>query len=245
MPRKIRCQGLFLLRSSCAADPHRLRRVGLNLTIAMFQRFLQFLPCIAAIAWLTSCASQSLPGVDAAGLAKNPFPEGTYEHFTAEPDYPKTYDVYRDSALLAATNPENSRIVIKLASQRGLLMNGDAVAMDYPICSGIPSRPTPPGTYEVLEMLKAKRSNMYGRILDAEGKVVNSDADAKSDPIPDGGKFVGASMPYWMRMSWDGIGHHVGPVKRRPASHACVRGPGSVMPIVFSKMKKGNTITVE
>jgi hypothetical protein len=52
-------------------------------------------------------------------------------------------------------------------------------------------------------------------------------------------------MRYWMRLTGDGVGHHIGPVKRYPASHACIRGPSAVMPIVYSKMKVGSTIKVE
>ena len=75
--------------------------------------------------------------------------------------------------------------------------------------------------------------------------VGRGDADAFNDPIPEGGKFVGASMRYWMRLTWDGVGHHIGPVKRYPASHACIRGPSKVMPLVYSKMKVGSTVVVQ
>jgi hypothetical protein len=177
----------------------------------------------------------------------NPYPPGTYEHFTAEENYPKTFDVWKDQALLDQTNPENSWIKVSLAKQRAFLMNGDKVAMDYPVSSGIPSRPTPPGTYHILEKVVDKHSNKYGRIYNAEGDVVISDADSTKDTIPEGGKFVGAAMPYWMRMSNDGVGHHIGPLpkSRRPASHACVRGPRSAIPIVFSKVKIGTLVEVE
>ena len=80
--------------------------------------------------------------------------------------------------MLSRTNAENSSIRISLEKQRGFLMNGEEVAIDYPICSGIPSRPTPPGTYYILEKIVDKQSNKYGRIYDAAGEVVNSDADS-------------------------------------------------------------------
>lgn len=159
----------------------------------------------------------------------------------------KTLAVWKNHQLLPATNAENSSIFINLATQRGFLMNGDDIAMDYPICSGTRSRPTPPGTYYILEKIVDKRSNLYGRIYDADGKLVNGDADATSDPIPEGGRFEGAPMRYWMRMTNDGVGHHVGPMprSRRPSSHACVRGPSATIPIVFSKVKPGTRIIVE
>ena len=114
-----------------------------------------------------------------------------------------------------------------------------------PICSGIPSRPTPTGDFKVLEKVVDKQSNRYGKILDASGAVVNGNADVQLDPIPEGGKFEGANMHYWMRITWDGVGHHIGPVKRYPASHACIRGPSAVMPIIYSKMAVGSRISVQ
>lgn len=197
-----------------------------------------------ALLLLANCANQK-PKVDKEGKPVNPYPAGSYDHFKAEPNYPKTSNVWKNDQLLAKTNASNSSILISLEKQRGFLMNGDEVAIDYPICSGIPSRPTPTGTFKISEKTVDKHSNKYGVMLDAEGKVVDGDAENGVTPVPEGGKFQGAAMAYWMRMTNDGVGHHVGPVKRRPASHACVRGPRAVMPIVFSKMKIGSTITVE
>jgi hypothetical protein len=136
-------------------------------------------------------------------------------------------------------------VKIDLSQQRGMLMNGDEVVMDYPITSGTKSRPTPPGEYKVLEKIVDKSSNTYGKIYDAEGNMINGDADANKDTIPEGGKFVGAPMKYWMRLTWDGVGHHIGPIRRYPASHACIRGPSGTMPTVYSKMAVGSRIVVE
>ena len=201
----------------------------------------------SAVALLfSSCANmQPKPKTDADGNPVNPYPPGTYEHFKAEPDYPKTYDVWKNEELLSRTNATNSHIQIDLSTQRGMLMNGEEVAMDYPICSGIPSRPTPKGTFFILEKIVDKSSNKYGRIYDAEGSLVNGDADSTQDAIPEGGKFVGAPMRYWMRLTNDGVGHHIGPVRRRPASHACIRGPSQTMPIVYSKVKVGTRVEVQ
>ena len=199
----------------------------------------------AAVSLLfASCANQK-PGTELGKNGKNPYPPGTYDHFKAESTYPKTYSVWKDEEAFSRTNAENSSIRISLASQRGFLLNGEDVVMDYPICSGIPSRPTPSGTFYILEKIVDKRSNKYGRIFDAAGTVVNSDADSTLDAIPEGGKFEGASMRYWMRLTNDGVGHHIGPVRRRPASHACIRGPKATMPLVYSKVKPGTRVIVE
>ncbi len=199
------------------------------------------------LAFLSSCADKPpAPELSKKDEGyKNPFEPGTYEHFTAEKDYPKTYNVWRNIQVLPNTNSSNSWINIDLKTQRGKLMNGDIVVMDYPISSGTKSRPTPPGDYKILEKVVDKSSNLYGKILDAEGVVVNSDADALTDEIPEGGKFVGAPMRYWMRLTNDGVGHHIGNVPRYPASHACIRGPSKVVPTVYSKVKVGTRVLVE
>jgi hypothetical protein len=213
----------------------------------MNRRALFALPLLAvAAALLASCASDKKPVAryDQQGNFINPFPPGTYEHFVADPKYPKTYDVWKNQEALAATDASNSRIVICLKKQRGLLMRGDEVVIDYPICSGRKSHPTPPGDYTILEKVVDKRSNKYGKVLDAAGDVVNSDADSTTDPIPEGGSFLGASMRYWMRLTNDGVGHHIGPVRRVPSSHACIRGPSGVMPTVYGKVKLGTPVSV-
>jgi hypothetical protein len=176
---------------------------------------------------------------------KNPHQPGSYEFFVAEKAYPKTYESWTNTQLLPETNTSNSWLQIDLDEQRGRLMKDNQVVVDYPICSGRSSHPTPTGKYKVLEKITDKSSNKYGRIYDVEGNVVNSDADTTKDTIPEGGKFVGAPMHYWMRLTWDGVGHHIGPVKRYPASHACIRGPRSIMPKVYSKLAVGSKIVVE
>lgn len=176
---------------------------------------------------------------------KNPYQPGTYEFFVAEKEYPKTYDSWTNQELVSVTNSSNSWLKINLADQRAMLMNGEQVVIDYPICSGRKSHPTPKGTFKIMEKIVDKSSNKYGRIYDVEGKVVNSDADSTKDTIPEGGKFVGAPMKYWMRLTGDGVGHHIGPVKRYPVSHACIRGPQKMMPKIYSKLAVGSKVVVE
>lgn len=202
---------------------------------------------------LASCGRSSLleesaivnPNADleAATAFVNPYPPNTYEHFKAEPDYRKTYNIFRNHALLDAITPDSAKLQISISDQRAQLLHDGQVAMDYPIATGTSSHPTPTGDFEILEKMKDKRSNAYGRVLDANGSVVISDADS-SDPIPEGGKFLGASMPYWMRFTWTGIGHHIGKVPRRPASHGCIRGQRSTVPFIFSKVKVGTPVTI-
>lgn len=177
----------------------------------------------------------------------NPHKPGTYEHFTTEPSYPKTFAIYKNNELYSQLDPAYSRILLDTTKQRGMLMMGDQVAMDYPISSGRSTHPSPLGRFAVLEKIVDKRSNRYGRIYDVAGTLVSADADATTDPIPEGGKFEGAFMKYWMRFTWDGVGHHIGPIpgSRRPVSHGCIRGYHKAMPEVFAKVKVGTPVTIQ
>jgi hypothetical protein len=203
-------------------------------------------PLAAVVVFLLAhCAPPVTPTADASGRPINPHPPGSLEHFRAEPNYPKTSNVWTNHDRLAQTHAGNSSLLFNLSTQRGYLMNGDEVVIDYPICTGTRSHPTPQGTFRIMEKIVDKKSNRYGKMYNAEGVVVDRDADAFNDPVPEGGSFVGAPMRYWMRLTSDGVGHHIGPVLRRPASHACVRGPAKTVPVVFSKVKVGTTVVIE
>jgi len=174
----------------------------------------------------------------------NPHKEGTYAHFKASKSYPKTSKVYKNKDLLSRTNGSNSSVIIDQSMQRAFLMNNGEVAMDYPVSTGRSSYPTPNGSYRITEKIVDKRSNLYGKVLDAEGDVVKSNADSRTDKVPEGGKFLGASMAHWMRLTGDGVGMHRGNVPRYPASHGCIRTPGSVVTTVYSKTRVGTPVTI-
>jgi len=213
-----------------------------------FSRLVPHLALPLVVLLLGNCAAKKPPPAPLpvpGAVYVNPYPVGTYQHFTADPAYPKTYKVWKNAPVLARTNPTNSQIRIDLAKQRGLLMNGNEVAMDYPICSGREGHETPPGEYTILEMLVDKKSNLYGRIYDADDKCVNTDADITKDKVPEGGRFEGAPMRNWMRLTNDGVGHHIAPVRRYPASHSCIRGQAGPILIVYDKVKLGTKVSVE
>lgn len=212
--------------------------------------FLRHLILTAMLVMLCShCSGPSSPnGLQQSpykALHINPFKPGNYHHFRAQEGYPRNYSIYKDSKVLAQTNESNSSIRIDLSEQRAYLMNDSKLAMDYPVATGRSAFPTPPGKYMVLEKIKSgKRSATYGKIYDADGELINDDADSRKDSVPPGGKYVGAEMPYWMRISWDGIGMHKGRVPRRPASHGCIRTYYKVVSIVYSKVKVGTPVTI-
>lgn len=213
------------------------------------------LPIIVSVAaglFLASCSGGSNPPaptpnpdqkVIKTAQKVNPHPPGSYEHFKFG-SYPGTTRTWKNTALLAKANSSNTQVKIDLSTQRGFLMVGDEIAMDYRVSTGRSSHKTPTGNFRITEKLKDKRSNLYGKILNSSGGVVKSGADARKDKVPAGGKFLGASMPYWMRLTGTGIGMHQGNVNRRYASHGCIRTHYSAVPVVFSKTKVGTPVTV-
>lgn len=173
----------------------------------------------------------------------NPHPPGTYEHFKFD-KYPYTTRTWKNEDVLATANSSNTQIKINLGIQRAFLMVGDQIAMDYRISTGSSSRKTPIGSFKITEKIKDKRSNLYGSMLNSSGGVVKSNADARKDKVPSGGRFRGAAMTYWMRLTATGIGMHKGNVNNRYASHGCIRSHYSAVPIVFSKTRVGTPVTI-
>lgn len=215
----------------------------------MTSSFCLLLTALAATLLFSSCADPTVPNPNQTQVLNavhvNPYAQGTYAHFRSQKGYPRNYGIWKNQEVLSRTNASNSSIRIDLSAQRAYMMNGQELAMDYPIASGTSKHPTPTGNYQVLEMLPSeKRSNTYGKIYDAEGELVNGNADIRTDPVPEGGRFDGAPMPYWMRLTWDGIGMHKGKVPRRPASHGCVRTYYKVVPIVYEKVKLGTPVSI-
>lgn len=161
-------------------------------------------------------------------LEEPPHLPGSYEHFVTHNYYPTTMKVYRDEELLKSAGGK-SPIYICLQQQRGRIYVGDRVAADWPVSTGVESHPTKTGSFKVLEKKESYASNLYGKIKDAKGKTVNHNATADVDPIPEGGRFDGSPMPYWQRLTWDGLGMHVGKVKAgKRLSHGCIRTPREI-----------------
>lgn len=162
--------------------------------------------------------------------------------FRAEPGW--KHKIYEDADALAAVTPANARIIVSLQDQRAILFAGERVAIDFPVASGRKSYPTPKGSYKILEKSEKHYSNLYGKIYDAEGKVSKGSADFRSDAVPEGGWSVPSPMPYWMRLTGDGMGLHVGHLPGYPASHGCVRMPRSAAQKVYRNTRVGTPVEI-
>ncbi len=122
--------------------------------------------------------------------------------------------------------------------------DGQQVGWCY-VASGAGKYATKEGSYKVLEKKVDKVSSQYGKIVDAEGEVKNSDATPET-PLEEGQKYIPSPMPYWMRLTWSGVGMHGGPIPKpgRPASHGCIRMPFKFVPNLFTHVKVGTPVTI-
>jgi lipoprotein-anchoring transpeptidase ErfK/SrfK len=140
-----------------------------------------------------------------------------------------------------------SRIEISINEQKARFYNGDKEVGWTTVASGLYKRPTPVGSFAVLEKVQNKRSNLYGRIYNKNGKLVKRNANMYVDSVPAGGRFVGASMPFFLRLTNDGIGMHAGPIPHpgRRASHGCIRMPKKFAPILYRYVSVGTPVTIK
>ena len=145
----------------------------------------------------------------------------------------------------ASLKPADARIRIDLAAQSATLLNrhGETV-IETDISTGKPGHETPTGRFQVLEKLESKRSNIYGRYFDAlTGHEIGQSWTFESPPK--GAIYEGFEMPFWMRLTYDGVGIHTGHVVPRTAvSFGCIRVPESVQPLIFEKCRVGTRVDI-
>lgn len=206
-------------------------------------RIFRYVPALVAAVFLPGCAV--LEGLKS-GRPDPQVVRAKEKHaaFRAESGWRKK--IYRDDDLIRKAAEGNTSVEIALREQRGLLLVDHAIAMDFPVATGRATHPTPKGSYKILEKKKEYSSNLYGRIVGADGSTVVPDADTRDHVVPAGGSFVGAPMPYWMRMTPTGLGMHVGHVPgHRPASHGCIRLKRETATELFAMLAVGTPVKVE
>lgn len=201
------------------------------------------LTAIAAMVTLASCAH--LPGSLTREASKPAEPQAVAqvpEQAKKPPETPEPKPLYEWNG----DGRQVSHIEIDVDTQQARFFDGADQIGWTTVASGLKSHPTPTGSFDVLERVSDKRSNLYGKIYNSRGKLVKSDAKKGRDPIPAGGRFVGAKMPYFLRLTYDGIGMHAGriPVPGFPASHGCIRMPKQMAPILFDHVSAGTAVTI-
>jgi len=157
------------------------------------------------------------------------------------PGYSKKHLKYR------ATTPDETTMKVSLWDQKAWLLNGAGEAiLEADIATGVPGKETPTGVFPVLERIEEKRSNLYGKIVSSETrKVVVEKSWEHEGPLPVGTEYEGITMPFWMRLTWDGVGMHVGKFKKRTrSSFGCIRVHEKAQPLIFAKTQLGTKVEV-
>ena len=103
---------------------------------------------------------------------------------------------------------------------------------------------TPTGNFSIIQKNANHRSNLYGEWIDSAGNVIDNDVDVRLKPNPPPGvRFVGASMPHFMRIN-GGVGMHAGYLPGFPASHGCIRMPAHMAERFFMESPHGTPVAV-
>lgn len=120
--------------------------------------------------------------------------------------------VWADSAGVAPVS-----VVVSIADQRAYVYRGQTLIAVSSVSTGKDDKPTPVGTFPILQKKVDHKSNLY---------------DA-------------APMPYMQRLTWDGIALHAGRNPGYAASHGCVRLPAAFAKKLFGITSIGSTVTIQ
>ena len=145
---------------------------------------------------------------------------------------------------LKQATPENTRIVVSIPKQRAYLMIGEEIAADAPVSSGKRGHESPRGHMRVLEKDPNHHSSLYGDFVDGSGRIVRAGVSARIDSAPSGTHFAGAAMKWFLRLTEDGVGMHIGILPGYPASHGCIRESVDGAKLFYDRVKVGTPVDV-
>src|SRR5712691_8255561 len=106
--------------------------------------------------------------------------------------------------------------IVSIKSQKVTIYDANGWILRAPVSSGTAGRETPAGVFSVVEKDKDHRSSLYDD----------------------------AWMPHMLRITWNGIALHGGPLPGYAASHGCVRMPFGFAEKLFDKVRIGTRVIV-
>ncbi len=130
-----------------------------------------------------------------------------------EPDRPMEAGDYIWNADAAPAGP--LQIVADIEAERLYVYRGGVEIGRSSLIYGADDKPTPFGTFPILEKKKDHISNLY----DAE-------------------------MPYMLRLTWDGIAIHGSEVDSWSATHGCIGLPDDFAALLFAEVRLGDKVTI-
>lgn len=149
-----------------------------------------------------------------------------------------------NQSLLKEVTPDAIHVVVSLPKQRAYLMAGEQIVIESPISSGKRGHTSPTGHLQVLEKDPNHHSSLYGDFVDNSGRIVRAGVSARIDAAPSGTHFAGATMKWFMRLTDDGVGMHIGILPGYPASHGCIRMPPDGAKLFYDHVKVGTPVDV-
>ncbi|MEA2905540.1 MAG: hypothetical protein QOI12_2927 [Alphaproteobacteria bacterium] len=106
--------------------------------------------------------------------------------------------------------------VVSIKSQKVTFYDADGWILRAPVSTGTTGRETPAGVFSVVEKDKDHRSSLYDD----------------------------AWMPHMLRITWNGIALHGGPLPGYAASHGCIRMPFGFAEKLFNKVNLGTRVII-
>ncbi len=142
---------------------------------------------------------------------------------TALPGAPSAHAAPRQAPPEHATEaaaPRNAgepiMAIVSIKSQNVTIYDADGWILRAPVSSGTKGRETPAGVFSVVEKDKDHRSSLYDD----------------------------AWMPHMLRITWNGVALHGGPLPGYAASHGCVRMPFGFAEKLFDKVRIGMRVII-
>jgi len=111
---------------------------------------------------------------------------------------------------------ESIMAIISIKSQKVTIYDADGWILRAPVSSGTKGRETPAGVFSVVQKDRDHRSTLYDD----------------------------AWMPHMLRITWNGVALHGGPLPGYAASHGCVRMPFGFAEKLFDKVPIGTRVII-
>jgi lipoprotein-anchoring transpeptidase ErfK/SrfK len=146
--------------------------------------------------------------------------------------------------LLKQATPDIAHIVVSIPKQRAYLMIREEIVADAPVSPGKRGHETPRGHFTVMEKDPNHHSSLYGDFVDGSGRVVRAGVSAHIDSAPSGTHFAGAAMKWFLRLTSEGVGMHIGILPGYPASHGCIRESVDGAKLFYDHAKVGTPVDV-
>jgi len=138
------------------------------------------------------------------------------------------------------TNLDDVRVKVSLDKMNVYVMERDKVLLVTPTTIGTAEDPTPKGDFKIFKKIEHKRSYTYGFHVNDASKQIHP---GKSANTPDGQRYVGYPMPYWVEFH-PAYGFHSGGVWPVPRSHGCLRLHPNVAPKFYELVKVGTPVNI-